>query len=265
MKSDILEQIIARKREEIATLKHAEMDDYSIVDRRDFDNALRRPGIAVIAEVKRRSPSRGDIAPSVDPFLLAAAYEAGGAAAISCLTDESFFGAHADDLPDARRGSSVPVLRKDFIIDKRQIHQSAEMGADAILLIARCLTTQELRHLISTANRRQLATLVEAHDDCDIAKALDAGATIVGINNRNLKTFEVNIANAIRLRDRIPADCLAVSESGIHSADDVRRMADAGFDAVLVGESLVRSDNPTHALEVLRGIRPQKNRAGDAA
>jgi len=251
----ILNDILRYKREEISALPTT---CAAPSDRRDFAGALASPGLGVIAEIKRRSPSRGAIAPSIDPARIAADYETGGAVAISCLTDATFFGARPDDLPAARNATSLPVLRKDFIIDQRQIHESAAMGADAILLIARVLAPAQLRDLLRTASSLRLAALVETHDEADIDKALDAGATIIGVNNRNLATFEVSLETAVRLRRRIPDVCLSVAESGIHSQNDLHRMRDAGYDAVLVGESLARSSDPAFALQSLLGgaLRP---------
>lgn len=254
---DRLEGILDRKRLEVDRLPASPVTSASDTfqqPRRNFAAALTQPGISIIAEIKRRSPSKGAIAPTLESARLAAEYETGGAAALSCLTDAEFFGAKPDDLPTARRATTLPILRKDFIIDPRQIHESAAMGADAILLIARVLPAETLHEFITIANTLQLAALVEVHDEEDITKALDAGAAIIGVNNRDLATFDVSLDNAIRLRPRIPDVCIAVSESGIHTRDDVEQMENAGYDAVLVGESLVRSADPTHAIQSLLGI-----------
>ena len=246
--TDILEQILARKREEAARLPGSiapNTGNPARTRRRDFAAALMQPGISVIAEIKRRSPSKGPIAPALHSAETAYRYESGGAAAISCLTDATFFGAKPDDLPTARRATAIPILRKDFIIDARQIHETAAMGADAILFIARALPAATLGDFIASATSLRLASLVEVHDESDIDAALRAGATIIGVNNRDLKTFNVSLDHAIRLRRRIPDNCITVSESGIHTRDDVQRMEQAGYDAVLVGESLASSPDPS--------------------
>lgn len=256
MKTDFLERILEEKRADTARLPSStaySRADYRLCDRRDFECALRQPGISVIAEFKRRSPSKGELAPELDPSALAMSYEVGGAAAISCLTDSRFFGARRDDLIRCRDASTLPILRKDFIIDERQVHESAAMGADAILLIARVLTAQALEGLIETAIALELSVLVEVHDTAEVSRAAGAGATVIGVNNRDLATFEVNLDNAIRLRDEIPDHCISVAESGIRTIEDVRRMASAGYDAVLVGESLVCHDNPANAVRSLLG------------
>ena len=190
---------------------------------------------------------------------MATQYESGGAIAISCLTDQSFFGAKADDLPQARTATTLPVLRKDFIIDERQILEANAMGADAILLIARVLTRDELARLIREATSMRIAALVEVHDEEDVLKSVDAGAQIIGVNNRNLATFDVSLDTALRLRDCIPDTCVKVAESGIYTAEDVGKMADAGYDAVLVGESLVCSPDPEAAVGQL--LRTQRTEA----
>lgn len=254
MTPDILKTILARKREEAALLPSPgqyNRRDYALNDRRDFEAALRKDGISVIAEIKRCSPSKGALAPDGDPAALASAYQSGGAAAISCLTDRTFFGARPDDFDAVRRTTDVPMLRKDFIIDERQIHESAAMGADAILLIVRVLAAETLERFILVANALEISTLVEVHDASDITRAIHAGATIIGVNNRDLATFDVDLDNALRLRSHIPEHCLTVAESGIHTAEDVRRMQQAGYNAVLVGESLIRSDDPAEALRSL--------------
>lgn len=265
MNTDILDTILAQKRETAAHLPPPATfarRDYHLGDRRDFEAAIRTSGLSVIAEIKRESPSRGRLAPDLDPAQLATAYELGGASAISCLTDVDFFGAQPGDLLAARSASTLPLLRKDFIVDERQIHESAAMGADAILLIARALTSGELESFINIANRLELSALVEVHDEPELAKALVAGASIIGVNNRDLRTFDVNLETAERLRERIPLHCIAVAESGIHNIDDMRRMANAGYDAVLIGESLVRSADPTGMLSLLLEASPAPSSSG---
>ena len=220
---------------------------------RDFAAALRAAtGIAVIAEVKRRSPSKGALAPDLVPGVLAKQYVAGGAAALSVLTDEPHFGGSAADLVEARSSVDVPVLRKDFTVSALDVADARLMGADAVLLIVAALDDAELRdlHHLATAELG-LAALVEAHDEAEVERALAAGAAIVGINQRDLVTFQVDTDRALRVATAIPEGVLKVAESGIRGADDARRLAGAGYDAVLVGEHLVTSGDPQGATRQL--------------
>jgi indole-3-glycerol phosphate synthase len=219
---------------------------------RDFAGALRRPGIAVIAEIKRRSPSKGPLAPDLVPGLVAKQYDAGGAAALSVLTDEDHFGGSAADLVEARSSVDLPVLRKDFTVSAIDVADARFMGADAVLLIAAAIDDDgELRDLHGLADDLGLATLVEAHDEAEVERALAAGARIVGVNQRDLVTFQVDTDRAVRVAAAIPDGVVKVAESGIRSGDDARRLADAGYDAVLVGEHLVTSGDPTRAVREL--------------
>ena len=220
-----------------------------------FASALRAPGLSVIAEIKRASPSKGVLAADFDVAERVRAYEEAGARAISCLTDRSFFGAHASDFAQAR-AASLPVLRKDFLIDEVQIDQSAAMGASAILLIVRILEQARLTALLRHATTRGLEVLVEVHDESEVDRALEAGASILGVNNRDLATLVVDPNRALRLRPRIPAGVVSVSESGVRTRDDVKRIKDAGFDAVLIGETLSRSADPAATLRELKGEMP---------
>lgn len=215
---------------------------------RGFAAALSAPGISVIAEVKRRSPSRGILNADLDPTRQAAKYEQGGAAAISVLTERDHFSGSPADLEAVRRSVALPVLRKDFIIHPSQVWESAAMGADAILLIVAILDGRALSSLLAEANEARLPALVEVHSADEAARAIDAGAGIIGVNNRDLTTFEVDLATAEGLASRIGGRAIRVAESGIHTPADVRRMADAGYDAVLVGESLVRSADPAELI-----------------
>jgi indole-3-glycerol phosphate synthase len=210
-------------------------------------------GVAVIAEVKRRSPSKGDLAPQLDPVELARAYEAGGATCLSVLTDEVFFGGSAADLAAARGAVDVPVLRKDFTVGRRDVCDARIMGADAVLLIVAALDDAELADLHALAQDIGLDVLVEVHDELELDRALAAGATLIGVNQRDLVTFEVDPARAVRVAAAMPEDVIRVAESGIRSPDDVASLVDAGFDAVLVGESLVTSGDPSAAVAALRG------------
>lgn len=243
----VLRKIVAHKRGEVAARKaarpHISLRDAPPV--RDFTAALRRDSVALIAEVKQASPSRGVLREDFDPFALADAYAAHGAACLSVLTDEEFFRGHDRYLEGIRARVTVPVLRKEFIIDPWQVAESRALGADAILLIAAILTPAEMRDLADRAADLGMAALVETHTEEELRLALEVGASLVGINNRNLHTFETTLETTERLaalaREAGPERTL-VSESGIASAADVARVAACGARAVLVGEALVRGD-----------------------
>lgn len=249
---NVLDQIVEAKRREVRRLSAADVRA-GRGSPRDFRAALAAPGISVIAEIKRRSPSKGPLRPHLDPAELARAYESSGAAAISCLTDADYFGAQPGDLPGARAACGLPVLRKDFLIDPGQLEESLGLGADAVLLIVRILDDAALRDLLRASAELGLAALVEVHDAGELDRAVAAGAEIIGVNNRNLATFAVGLDPALRLCDRIPHGCLAVAESGIRTRGDVAVLEAAGYDAVLVGESLLRAESPGAALAELRG------------
>jgi len=217
-----------------------------------FGRGLKLPGLSIIAEIKRRSPSKGDLTLSLDALETARAYARGGAAAISCLSDRTFFGARSEDFNQVRM-AGLPVLRKDFIIDEIQIDESVRMGASAILLIARILSPGRLEALLSHATRCGLDVLVEVHDEAEIDTALEASASIIGVNNRDLATLNVDPDLSYRLRPRIPPGVVSVAESGIRTRDDLRRIEDAGFDAALIGETLVKSSDPSATLMELTG------------
>lgn len=221
---------------------------------RGFGAALRTSAaIAVIAEVKRRSPSKGLLAPDLDPAGLAQAYQSAGAACLSVLTDGEFFGGSAADLHAARNAVDVPVLRKDFTVCPADVYDARLMGADAVLLIVSALAPSELEGLLALARRLGLDALVEVHDEAEAAVALEAGADLVGVNQRDLYTFEVDTERALRVAGVLPAQVTKVAESGIRSAHDVVTLAQAGFDAVLVGEALVTSPDAGAALRALLG------------
>lgn len=223
---------------------------------RDFAAALLAGkevgGVAVIAEIKRRSPSRGALAPELVPGSLAKAYADGGAACLSVLTDRQFFGGSSDDLAAARSGVEMPALRKDFTVSERDICDARLMGADAVLLIVAALSDAELLAFSALAKVLGLAALVEVHDEHELDRALSAGATLVGVNQRDLITFQVDTDRAVRVAAAIPSDVIAVAESGITGPSDVARLADAGYHAVLVGETLVTSPDPAAAVRLLR-------------
>jgi indole-3-glycerol phosphate synthase len=220
---------------------------------RPFRQALAQDGLAVVAELKRRSPSRGDLALDLDPAAVAAAYAAGGAACLSVLTDARFFGGSRADLAAARRAVDLPVLRKDFTVSEADVCDARLMGADAVLLIVAALTDAELARLRGLAEELELAALVEVHDEGELARALDAGTDLVGVNQRDLMTFDVDHQRAERLAVQIPAGVVKVAESGVRDAADAARLARSGFDAVLVGESLVRAPDREAAVRSLLG------------
>jgi indole-3-glycerol phosphate synthase len=219
---------------------------------RDFAGSLRVPGLSVIAEVKRRSPSAGPIAPELDVEAVATTYLLGGAAALSVLTEPAHFGALPNDLGDARRVSGLPVLRKDFIVHTAQVWESRAMEADAILLIVAALEQGTLERLLACAHEAGLAALVEVHTASEAKRAVDGGASIIGVNNRDLRTFEVDLETAERLAGAVAAAAVAVAESGVSTPGAAARMAAAGYDAVLVGEAAVRSPDPAAFVAALR-------------
>jgi indole-3-glycerol phosphate synthase len=218
---------------------------------RDPMPAFAAPGISVIAEVKRSSPSRGDLAPIQDPAALAGEYAAGGATAISVLTEQRRFGGSLDDLRAVRAAVATPVLRKDFIVTPYQLWEARAAGADLALLIVAALTQPELYALLEVTAEVGLTALVEVHDEGELDRALAAGATLVGVNARNLKTLDVQPGTFERLAPRVPDGVVTVAESGIRGPEDVRRYADAGADVVLVGEALVTGDDPRGAVEAM--------------
>ncbi|MDQ1426951.1 MAG: indole-3-glycerol phosphate synthase [Acidimicrobiaceae bacterium] len=222
---------------------------------RGFRGAIegRASGVAVIAEIKRRSPSKGDLAPDLVPEVQAKAYESGGATCLSVLTDGEFFGGSPDDLVAARMATGLPVLRKDFTVGPADVCDAALMGADAVLLIAAALSPSLLEQLADLAAHLGLDALVEVHDESEVAVAVAAGATLIGVNQRDLVTFDVDTDRAVRVAASIPQGVVRVAESGIRGAGDVTRLAEAGYDAVLVGESLLRSGDPAAAVAALRG------------
>ena len=250
----VLDEILATKRDEVTLLhqpsarRAIERAALDAPQPRDFAGALRRADgkVAVIAELKRRSPSKGDLAPDLDPALTAKAYEAGGAAALSVLTDRPFFGGSIDDLRAAREATALPALRKDFTIAEIQVYEGRAVGADALLLIVAALRDDAyLRDLHDLARDLGLAVLVEVHDAAELERALAIGTTIVGVNSRSLHTFAEDLDGAVSLASQLPPEVIAVAESAIRSADDAALAGGAGFDAVLVGEALVRSPDPT--------------------
>jgi indole-3-glycerol phosphate synthase len=252
----VLERIVAHKRRELAqaparldeTTAQAELN---LPLRRDFAAALRREGPAIIAELKKASPSKGLLASDYRPPVTAPAYERGGAAALSVLTDQHFFQGSLADLETARAATRIPVLRKDFTIDPYHVLEAAAHGADAVLLIVAILSDVELRQYRELAEQYRMTALVEVHDDTELQRAIDSGARVIGVNNRDLRTFEVRLDTALRLAERIPETALRVAESGIQSAGDIRTLRAAGYDAFLVGEHLITSADPAQAVQEL--------------
>ena len=218
-----------------------------------FKSRLCRPGIQIIAEIKKASPSAGMIAKDFDPLKIAAEYEVADVSAISVLTEEDFFQGSLEILQQLRNHISLPLLRKDFIIDPYQIYQSKYYGADCILLIASILSERELKHLTTLAKKLNLNYLLEIHDESELKKVLAMDVDIIGINNRNLKTFEVDITNSLKLKDKIPQDKITVSESGIKNYQQVQTLENAGFDAILIGESLIRAEDKKEKIRSLLG------------
>ncbi|HTM51747.1 MAG TPA: indole-3-glycerol phosphate synthase TrpC [Bryobacteraceae bacterium] len=253
---DILARIVARKRLErgLASTGLPEWErraDACRSGRRDFRAALLSRSPAIIAEIKKASPSKGVISSAFDPVALAREYEAGGAAALSVLTDQHFFQGSLANLRDARAAVSLPVLRKDFTLDEYHVVEAAAHGADAILLIVAILDAARIRALRELAESYGMAALVEAHDEAEVDTALAGGARLIGVNNRDLKTFEVSLETSLRLAGRIPPGIVKVAESGIRSAADVDRLRAAGFQAFLVGEHLMKAPSPAAALRAL--------------
>jgi indole-3-glycerol phosphate synthase len=259
----VLERILQSTRQEIER-RERELPSQQLEERvlaaagvpgagaRRLHEALARPGIGVIAEFKRRSPSAGTLRPEADVAEVVSAYERGGAIALSVLTEGLNFDGSLDDLRDARTACALPILRKDFIVDRYQLLEARAAGADAVLLIVAALAQGELESLHDSARALGLDVLVEVHDREELLRALSLGADTVGINNRDLRDFSVDMGRTSRLMDEMPAGVRVVSESGIRTAEQLQSLQQAGVDAVLVGESLMRSADPEAALRALR-------------
>ena len=221
---------------------------------RPFDEALTRPGLSLIAEFKRRSPSAGEIRPGATPAEMAAAYEAGGAAALSVLTDETHFGGSYDDLRAARDACELPILQKDFVVDQYQLFEAAVNGADAILLIVAALSDDDLAVLFEAAGGLDLDALVEVHSEEELERALAVDADVLGINNRNLDDFSVDVQRTFDLITDVPAGKTVLSESGISERDTLEELERVGVDAVLIGEALMRAEDPEAMARELSGV-----------
>jgi indole-3-glycerol phosphate synthase len=230
------------------------------VHRYDFAAAISEPGLRVIAEIKKASPSAGVLRADFQPAVIARGYEAAGAAALSVLTEEDHFQGSLAHLREVRQTVALPILRKDFIVDDYQIYEAAAAGADAVLLIVAALGDSDLRLFLAVARALRLSALVEVHSEEETRRAVGAGAKIIGVNNRNLRTLAVDLETSLRLRALIPPECLAVSESGIQTADDLRKLADAGYHAVLIGERLMTQPDPGEALRELLDLMPETAR-----
>jgi indole-3-glycerol phosphate synthase len=264
---DILQRIVETKRGEVERLRSGSGPLLEAAREaeapRDLAAALRRPGeVAVIAEVKRRSPGAGEIRPTLDPPQVATGYASGGAAAVSVLTDPDYFGGSLDDLRTVRAAVPVPVLRKDFLIDRLQVVEARAAGADAVLLIVRILDDASLGELLGAAEGYGMTALVEVHDALELERAAVAGARVIGINNRDLRTFATDVEVTLGLLDRLPSGAAVVSESGIRVRADVEQLGAHGVDAVLVGESLLRASDPSEALANLVGCGKKERSRG---
>lgn len=262
----ILARIVETKRSELERLRERagelERAAAAAPAPRDFRGALARPGtVSLIAECKRRSPGAGPIRPELEPAALTSGYERAGAAALSVLTDETYFGGSTADLGSVRRATSIPLLRKDFTLDPLHVYEARAAGADAVLLIVRILDDARLRLLHREASALGMAVVVEVHERRELDRAVAAGASVIGINNRDLATFRTDLATTLELLEHVPGDALVVSESGIRDAPDVIELGEAGVDAVLVGETLLRAPDPAAAAARLSGL-PARARRG---
>ena len=255
----LLEKILEAKRREVAGRKKikplSELKKRSEAPRftRDFKGSLKGTSIQLIGEIKKVSPLHGMLRRSFDPEALARSYQRGGAASLSVLTDEPFFGGRLAYLKEVRSTVSLPLLRKDFILEEYQVYESAEAGSDALLLISSLLAEKELSFLMQCAKRIGMASLVEVHSEEDLGKALWVEAEIIGINNRDLRTFKVNFLTSERLVKRIPKEKIIVSESGIHSAEEVKRLEEFGFHAVLIGQTFMQRPDLEQAVREVMG------------
>ena len=249
---NILEKILNVKRQEIQQIKDLEFGEM-VGQSRSLKEALSKPGISVIAEIKMKSPSEGEIFPNADPAQIAIGYESAGAAAISVLTDQSFFGGSLDILKSVRDAVSIPVIRKDFIIDQKQISETIHYNGDAFLLIADALDQDSLQQLMNIGKMAGLEFLVEYHAEKHAEFIFALNPEIVGINCRNLKTMATDITYFEKMISSLPSNSVKVAESGIHTSDDLEYVSDLGYDAALIGTSLMKTGNPEKALETLLG------------
>lgn len=251
----MLDEILVSTHRRIASLKEqSDRHARTPATARDLRAALGAPGLGVIGEVKRRSPSRGVLAAGLDPVRQARIYQQAGAAAISVLTEPDYFGGSNSDLAMVTEAVDIPVLRKDFTLDPSQVWEAAGIGADAVLLIVAILDDRRLAQLLEVTAQAGLAALVEVHNSREARRAIAAGARIVGVNNRDLRTFNVDLGTGLRLSALLAEVEVRVAESGIHTPAQAARMAEAGYDAVLVGEALVRAPRPGELVSRMRGV-----------
>ena len=257
----MLESIVSKVRAGIQDGSRSEWEkeiernvQQTVIKRQDFGAMIGKPGGQFIFEIKRKAPSSGELAMDIDVVSTARAYEQHGAAAISILTEHEHFGGSLADLQQAAQNVSIPVLRKDFIVDPLQIHEAAALGASAVLLIVAILDHQELRQFLRLAEELHLDALVEVHDEFELSRGLAANARIIGVNNRNLKSMSIDLATGERILKRIPTEIIKVAESGIRTRDDVVRMQSAGAQACLIGTSLMKADDIGRKIEELRGL-----------
>src|SRR5580700_5775333 len=266
---NILDRIVEARRESVAHRKRVLPEvalkiavEKKIPPPRDFPSALTRDGINIIAELKKASPSKGLLREEYAPAVLASEFEHGGAAALSVLTEEDFFHGSLADLKEASRATNIPILRKDFIIDPWQVWEARAAGADSFLLIAAILSDSTLGELLVLGRSLKMEPLVEVHERAELDRVITARAKIIGVNNRDLHDFSVHLKTSLDLIRAIPEDCIAVSESGLSTREDIARLRDAGFDAFLVGEHLMQRDDPAQTLKDLIGSRDADNLAG---
>ncbi len=257
---NILDRIVEARRESVAHRKRVLPDvalkiavERKIPPPRDFASALTRKGINIIAELKKASPSKGLLREEYAPAVLASGLESAGAAALSVLTEEDFFQGSLGDLKEASRVTKIPILRKDFIIDPWQVWEARAAGADSFLLIAAILSDSTLGELLALSRTLKMEPLVEVHQREELDRVISAGAKIIGVNNRDLRDFQVHIETSLSLIEMIPDDCIAVSESGLRTHEDIKRLRRAGFDAFLIGEHLMKEADPGSGLRALRG------------
>ena len=256
MTDDLLERLVLEARQDLQRRRHLlDSDRFELAvaaySPKDFVGALRRPGLAVIAEMKQRTPSMGVLSDDYRPADIAHAYADGGAAAISVLTHMAGFGGRPDHIRAVRAATELPILRKDFVTDPYEVAEARACGADAVLLIVAALDRTQLKDLIAVARSRGLTALVEVHDEAESQAALEAGARAVGVNHRNLRDFTVDLGLTERIRALVPTEIVLVAESGIHTVEDARRMREAGADAILVGEALMRARDPSATIRDL--------------
>ena len=256
MRSDLLTRLVTEARQDMQRRRALMPPDQleravAAHTPKDFVGALRRPGLSVIAEMKQRTPSMGVLSEDYRPRELARAYTDGGAAAISVLTHMAGFGGRPEHIQEARLATHLPILRKDFVTDPYEIGEARAAGADAILLIVAALDRPRLAELLRVTRSRGLAALVEVHDEMEADAAVASGAEVIGVNHRDLRTFKVDLGLTEKLRKTVPAEIVLVAESGIHSPEDARRMREAGADAILVGEMLMRSADPATCIKQL--------------